>query len=135
MFQQHLRPITVGRRVVLEWSHIFDHRGERRLGWLDAIRRCDVRPCRVDECTEARHGRHQLRGLRSKGRVLRQGLHQVVPFDESFLEDDSLMFTARELDDDEGSPRIRERSKRVGSSEAAMDVPSLVSVPVSVNIS
>ena len=45
------------------------------------------------------------------------------------------MFTARELDDDEGSPRIAERSKRVGSPEAAMDVPSLVSVPVSVNIS
>ena len=43
------------------------------------------------------------------------------------------MFTARELDDDEDSPRIAERSKRV-SAEAAMDVRTLVSVPVSVTV-
>ena len=42
----------------------------------------------------------------------------------------SLMFTAREQDDDdEGSPRIAERSKRVGSPEATMAKPVSVNVP------
>ena len=59
-----------------------------RIKGLDAIRRSDVRPCRVDECTKVRRGRLQLRGLRSKGSVLRQRLRQVLPFNKSFLQDD-----------------------------------------------